>query len=56
MSKKIIAGAVVALAAGIAAFIYNKNRSRINAAAEDAYDTMNNTLGHIEKKTENIFS
>lgn len=56
MSKKLIAGTVIALAAGIAAFIYNKNRNRINAAAEDAYDTMNDTLGHIQKKTENIFS
>ncbi len=56
MNKKIITGAVIALAAGIAAYVYNRNRSRINSAAQDAYDKMNDTIGRVESKTDNIFS
>ncbi|HEY2726786.1 MAG TPA: hypothetical protein VGI61_06410 [Parafilimonas sp.] len=56
MNKKIIAGAVIALAAGVAAFIYNKRRHRIRDAAEDAYDTMDNAIYSTERQTENIFS
>jgi len=56
MNKKIIAGAVIALAAGVATFIYRKNRNRINAAAEDAYDTLSDGLYSVEERTENLFS
>ena len=35
MSKKVITGAVIALAAGIAAYFYNRNRSRINDLGDD---------------------
>ncbi len=56
MNKKILAGAVIALAAGVAAFIYNKNRSKINAAAEDAYDTLSDGIYSVEERTENLFS
>jgi carbohydrate-binding DOMON domain-containing protein len=56
MNKKIIAGAVIALAAGVAAFIYNKKKNTIKNAAEEAYDDMNDGIYSLEKQTENIFS
>ena len=56
MNKKIITGAVIALAAGIAAYIYKRRRNKINVAAEDAYDTMSDTMHTVESKTEAIFS
>lgn len=56
MSKKIIAGAVIALVAGVAAYMYNKNKSKIDDAAADAYDTMNEAMNNAEKETRNIFS
>jgi uncharacterized protein (UPF0333 family) len=56
MNKKIIAGAVIALAAGVAAFIYNKKRNKVSQAARDAYNTMDNAIYSTERQTENIFS
>ncbi len=54
MNKKLIA--VIALAAGIAAYVYNKKKNKINEVAEDAYDTMHHTLNNIQKKTEDVLS
>ena len=56
MSKKIIVGAVSELAAGVAAYFYNKNKSKIDEAAADAYDTMNEALNNTEKEVKNILS
>ncbi|MEP6684965.1 MAG: hypothetical protein ABJA35_16950 [Parafilimonas sp.] len=56
MNKKIIAGAVIVLAAGVVAFIYNKNRNSIKDVAEDVYDDMNDSIYSLNKQTENIFS
>jgi len=56
MNRKVIAGAAIALAAGIAAYIYNRKRNRLNVAAEDAYDKMNDIMDNVETKTESIFS
>ena len=56
MNKKILAGAVIALAAGIATFIYNRNRNRVNDAAADAYSKTNDAINHLEEKVENIYS
>ena len=56
MNKKIIAGAVIALAAGVAAFIYKRNRNKINEAAANAYDTVNEGINYAEEKADNIFS
>ncbi|MBV9960626.1 MAG: hypothetical protein JO072_00135 [Parafilimonas sp.] len=56
MNKRIITGAVIALAAGIAAYIYKRKRNKLSTAAEDAYDTMNDTLYAVEEKTESVLS
>lgn len=56
MSRKIVTGAVIALAAGLAAFIYKRNKSKINEAAEDAYDDFSDGIEFAESKTENLFS
>jgi hypothetical protein len=56
MNKRIITGAVIALAAGIAAFIYRRNRSRINEAAADAYNTTKDAMDYAAGEVENAFS
>lgn len=56
MNKKIITGAVIALAAGVAAFIYKRNRNKINEAAANAYDAASNGINYAEEKADNIFS
>jgi hypothetical protein len=56
MNKKIIAGAVIALAAGVAAYIYSKKRNKISDAAEDIYDITDDTIYSVKRQTENIFS
>ncbi len=56
MTKKIITGAVLALAAGVATYFYRKNKNRINEAASNAYDKVNDAVNYTEDKAENIFS
>jgi hypothetical protein len=56
MNKRIITGAVIALAAGLAAFIYNRKRNRLNEAAADAYNAMDNAIDITERETEHSFS
>ena len=56
MNKKVVTGAVIALAAGIAAYIYNRRRNKLDAVAEDSYNKMNDILERTESATENIFS
>jgi hypothetical protein len=56
MNKKLITGAVLALAAGLATFFIAKRRRKLSAVASDAYDTANNTMNYMERKTENAFS
>jgi hypothetical protein len=56
MNKRIIAGAIIALTAGIAAFIYQRNRSKINEAAADAYNTTKDAMEHAAGEVENAFS
>ena len=56
MSKKVITGAVIALAAGVAAYIYNRNKNRINEAASDAYNTLDEAINRTEEKVANALS
>jgi hypothetical protein len=56
MNKKIITGAVIALAAGITAFIYNRRRNRLNEAAANVYNSTDDAINIIERKTEHVFS
>ena len=56
MNKKIMTGALIALAAGVAAFFYNKRKSKLSMAASDAYNTMDKNINRVERKTENAFS
>ena len=56
MSKKVITGAVIALAAGIAAYFYNRNRSRVNEAAANAYNAVDEAIGDTRDKVEHSFS
>ena len=56
MSKKVITGAVIALAAGIAAYFYNRNRSKINEAAADAYNVADEAINGIKDDVEHSFS
>ncbi len=56
MNKRIITGAVIALAAGITAFIYNRRRNRLNEAAANAYNSMDDAINITERETEHIFS
>ena len=56
MNKKLITGAVIALAAGLTTFFINKRRRKLSTAASNAYDTANNTMNYMERKTENAFS
>jgi hypothetical protein len=56
MNKRIITGAVIALAAGLAAFIYKRNRSRINETAADAYNTTKDAMNYAAGEVENAFS
>jgi hypothetical protein len=52
MNKKLIT--VLALAAGVAAYIYSKKKNK--APVEKAYDTMNNAWQSVDSGVENIFS
>lgn len=56
MNKKLITGAVIALAAGIATYIYKKNRNKINDAAADAYNKTHDAINHLGEKAENMYS
>jgi hypothetical protein len=56
MNKKMITGAMIVLAAGIAAFIYNRRRNRLNEAAADSYNELSDALKKTENETEHIFS
>ena len=56
MNKRIITSAVIVLAAGIAAFIYRRNRNRINEVAADAYNTTKDAMEHAAGEVENAFS
>ncbi len=54
MKKKIVAGAIIALAAGIATVLYKKNRNKIKVATGD--QKVNGSMGHFNYKTDEIFS
>ena len=56
MAKKVIAGAAIALVAGIAAFIYRRNKSKIDEAAAEAYNGLSDTVHIGEDRLENAFS
>jgi len=60
MNKKLIAGTILVLAAGIATYIYNRKKNRLSTEAADAYDsiddTMDNTMNGIENQIEHTFS
>ena len=56
MNKKLVTGAVLALAAGLVTFFVRKRRRTLSTVASDAYHTGNNTMNYIERKTENAFS
>ena len=56
MNKKVITGAVIALAAGVAAFLYRRNRNKVNEAAADAYSVIGDAINRTENKIENAFS
>ena len=56
MNKKMITGAMIALAAGLTAFFYNKRKRKLSTIASDAYNTMDNTMNYVERKTENALS
>jgi hypothetical protein len=49
MNKKIITGAVIALAAGIAAYIYNRRKNSVSYAAENAYDSATDFINNEEQ-------
>lgn len=55
MNRKIVTGALIALAAGIAVFYY-KNRNKVNEAAADAYDKLNKGIDYTKDKADSIFS
>lgn len=54
MKKKIVAGAIIALAAGIAAVLYKKNRNKIKEATGS--QKANEGIGHSIYKTDEIYS
>ncbi|MFT4155787.1 hypothetical protein [Parafilimonas sp.] len=56
MNKKVIAGAVVALAAGIATFIYRRNKNKIDEYASDAYNELGDEMRVTEDRLETAFS
>ena len=55
MNKKIVTGAIIAIAAGLATYFYRKRRNKLSTVASDTYNTMDNTLRSVEDKTENFF-
>jgi hypothetical protein len=55
MNKKVVTGALIAIAAGLATFFYRRRRNRLSAVASDTYHTANDTLRSVEDKTENFF-
>jgi hypothetical protein len=60
MKKILIAASVVgAAAAGVMLYVKNKNAGKPNDpknALNDAYDTMDKHLQHVERKTEGLLS
>jgi len=56
MNGKIITGAVLALAAGVAAFIYNRNRHRINDTAADLYNATRDAVDYTKNDIETAIS
>ena len=55
MNKKIVTGAIIAIAAGLATFFYRRRKNRLSIAASDTYDTMSDAFKSTEKKVEDYF-
>jgi len=55
MNKKVVTGALIAIAAGLATYFYRRRKNKLSAVASDTYHTMDNTLKSVEDKTENFF-
>ena len=55
MNKKVVTGALIAIAAGLATYFYRRRKNRLSAVASDTYHTANNTLRSVEDKTESFF-
>ena len=55
MKKKIITGALVAVAAGLATYFYRRRKNRLNTVASDTYDAMDDAFKTAESKTEDYF-
>ncbi len=55
MNKKLITGAIVALAAGLATYFYKRRRNRLSMVASDTYNTMDDAFRTAENKTEDYF-
>ena len=56
MNKKLITGAVIALAAGLVTFFVRKRRRKLSMAASDAYNTNGTPMNYMDRQTENAFS
>jgi hypothetical protein len=55
MNKKVVTGALIAIAAGLATYFYRRRRNRLSVVASDTYNTMDNTFRTVEDKTEKFF-
>jgi uncharacterized protein (UPF0333 family) len=55
MKNKIITGAIVAVAAGLATYFYKRRKNRLSTAASDAYNTMDDAYRTAESKAEDYF-
>lgn len=55
MKKKIITGAIVAIAAGLATYFYRRRKNRLSVVASDTYNTMDDVFRATENKTEDYF-
>lgn len=56
MNKKVITGALIALAAGIAVLLYKRNKNKIDEIAASEYDKLNGGINYAEEQSNGIFS
>lgn len=55
MNKKVVTGAIIAIAAGLATYFYRRRKNKLSTAASDAYNKTDDFLRSAEDKTENFF-
>lgn len=55
MNKKLVAGAIIVIAAGLTTFLYKKRKNKLQTIAANTYDDVDNAFHNITDKAENLY-